>query len=371
MQSRILPPSHFLAMCAALWLTGCGEEPAPEKQVVRPVRAIKVADPSHFLDRVFPGQAKATQEIELSFRVAGPLITRPVNVGDEVKEGDVVARIDPRDFEVNLRAVKGQLAEARAAYKRANSDYERSASILKQDPGAISESAVDRAEEVRDRALANIDSLEASVQAAEDSLSYTYLKAPFDGRVVALYVENFEDVRAKQSTMRILDTSSIEMVVNIPENLISYAPEVTNIEVTFDVFPDQPIPAFVKEIGTEASQTTRTYPVTLIMKQPGGFTILPGMAGKSTGTPPAHYSKGATEIPVSAVFSPQEDGKTYVWVIDDEKKTVMRREVTAGELSDRGIRITAGLESGEWIATAGVHYLEEGQQVTLLAPESK
>jgi membrane fusion protein, multidrug efflux system len=358
---------RLLVACGAItWLAACSEKPGPEKPVIRPVRAIQVADPSKITQREFPGQAKATQEIELSFRVAGPLITRPVNVGDEVAADDVVARIDPRDFEVNLRAVKGQLTLARAAHKRAAADYERAVHILKDDPGAISRSAVDRAEEDRDRALANVDTLEASVQAAEDALSYTYLHAPFDGQVVALYVENFEDVRAKQPIMRILDTSSIEMVVHIPENLISYAPAVTKIEATFDAFPGRAIPATIKEIGTEASRTTRTFPVTLIMKQPKDFKILAGMAGTATAPPPASLLTGKLELPVAAVFSPEEDGKSYVWVIDEGTKTVKRREVTTGELGDRGIQITSGLKSGEWVATAGIHYLSEGQQVTLL-----
>ncbi len=314
----------------------------------------------------FPGRAKATQEVNLSFRVAGPLITRPVIIGDTVKAGDVLARIDPRDFEVNLRAVQGQLAEARAALKRAEADYQRLSRVFKKDPGAISETAVDRALEDQDRAAANVDSLVASVASAEDQLAYTYLKAPFDGTVVATYVENFEDVRAKQAIVRILDTSRIEMVVNIPENLISLAPYVTNLAVTFDAFPKQPVPATVKEIGTEASETTRTYPVTLIMDQPEGFKILPGMAGKADGTAPDAYRADSVVVPVSAVFSPREDEASYVWIIDEQTKTVSRRAVTATELTDQGIQVTSGLTAGEWIATAGVHYLEEGQRVKRL-----
>lgn len=267
-----------LALPALALLAGCAEKTPPQKEVVRPVKAMQVADASQLENRYFPGRAKATQEVDLSFRVAGPLITRPVNVGDAVKAGNIVARLDPRDFEVSLRAVKGQLAEARAILKRSDANYQRTKRILNEDPGATSEVAVDRALEDRDRSAANVDSLIASVASAEDKLSYTYLKAPFDGTVVATYVENFEDVRAKQPVVRILDTSRIEMVVNIPENLISLAAQVTDITVTFDAFPNRPVPATTKEIGTEASQTTRTYPITLLMDQPRDFRILPGMA---------------------------------------------------------------------------------------------
>ena len=171
--------------------------------------------------------------------------------------------------------------------------------------------------------------------------------------------------------MRIVDDSRVEMVISIPESLISYAPHVKDIKVTFDTFPDQPIPATIKEIGTEASQTTRTYPVTLIMDQPEGFKILAGMAGRTSGTPPDSFAGDRLEVPVSAVFSPEEDEKTYVWIIDEQSKTVSRREVSTGELTSRGISIASGLEPGEWIATAGVHTLKEGQEVKLLTEQRK
>jgi RND family efflux transporter MFP subunit len=357
--------NEFLALVLfpALLSSGCSEEQLPEKELVRPVRAMKVADPTQMKGRTFPGQAKATQELELSFRVGGPLIARSVNVGDTVKSGDVVARIDPRDYEVDLRNAQGQLEQARAVEKRATSDYERLKRIYEQDPGATSEAAVDRARQNRDSARANVKSLGASVANAKDKLSYTYLKAPFDGIVVNTYKENFEDVRAKQPVVRIIDNSRIEMVVNIPESLISYVPGVKNITVTFDPYPDHFIPAQVKEISAEASESTRTYPVTLIMDQPDDFKILPGMAGKAVGEPPEGLIISTAEIPVSAVFSREESPKSYVWVIDEQAQKVTRREVKTGELTDHGIEIEEGLEPGEWIATAGVHYLVDGQKV--------
>ena len=348
-------------------LYGCGKKDAAEEEVVRPVRAMKVGDSRSVESRSFPGRAKATQELDLSFRVAGPLITRPVKVGDEVRRGDIVARIDPRDFQVELSNVRAQLEHAKALLERTEADYRRLQSIFKTDPGATSEAAIDEAKANRDRAKASVDSLQASVTSAEDQLSYTYLRAPFDGRVVATYVENFEDVRAKQAIIRLLDDSQIEMVVNIPESLISLAPYVTNVYVVFDAFPDHELTAKLKEVGTEASATTRTYPVTLIMDQPEDIKILAGMAGKTVRADidvPEERAAVGFEVPVAATFV--SDGKTHVWVIDEKAKTVSKREVTTGELTDFGIKILTGLDAGEWIATAGVNYLREGQQVRLL-----
>ena len=194
------------------------------------------------------------------------------------------------------------------------------------------------------------------------------MRAPFAGIVVQKYADNFENVRAKEPVIRIVDASRIEMVVDIPENLISLAPQAKDIVVTFDAFPDTEIEAVIAEIGTEASATTRTYPVTLIMDQPPGAKILPGMAGKARSRSPiaVDQARSSLEIPVSALLTDAADGKTYVWVIDERNNTVAKRAVTSGSLTDRGIAITGGLTPGEWIATAGANYLQDGQTVRIL-----
>jgi RND family efflux transporter MFP subunit len=355
------------------FLQGCGKEEVAEKKIIRPVMAMQVTEEVHFRQRQFPGTAKATQEIDLSFRVSGPLITLPVDIGDEVSAGDVVARIDPRDYEVELRSAQGELNEAIAIMKRAEADYKRVKTIFETDPGAISQISVDNALQTRDSARARVYALTASVATKKDRLNYTHLKAPFDGIVVNKYVENFQDVRSKQAVVRIVDKSQIEMIISIPENLIALASQARNIEVVFDPFPDRKIPAEIKEIGKEASRTTRTYPVTLIMEQPDDITILPGMAGKATGEGPEDTSllPEGRPVPVSAIFSPDDIDKTYVWIIDEKSKLVTKQEVTTGRLSNTGIMVTDGLETGVWIATAGVHDLREGMEVRILEDKAE
>ncbi|MDJ0888672.1 MAG: efflux RND transporter periplasmic adaptor subunit [Desulfobacterales bacterium] len=354
----------------AVLVAGCSKEEPPQQEVVRPVKAIKVYDEAGFVVAgSLPGRAKATQELELSFRVDGPLVARPVNVGDEVKKGGLIARIDERDYQVRLRNAEGQLQRALANEERAKADYERNLSIQRKDPGAISQAAIDRTKENLDIAKADIAAFEAEVDAAKDALSYATLRAPFEGTIVATYVENYEDVRAKQPIVRMVDSSKIEMVVNLPENYISYAPHVKKVRVDFDAFPDRPLEATVKEIGTEASQTTRTYPITLIMEQPEDFKILPGMAGRSQPVDfklPQNLEETGLEIPVAAVFSDDATGKSYVWVIDEGTRQISRRELETGALTNTGIQILKGLEPGEWIATAGVNTLREGQEVSIL-----
>jgi RND family efflux transporter MFP subunit len=326
---------------------------------------MKVNDVSALQQRSFPGRASATQEVDMAFRVTGPLIARPANVGDEVQQGDILARIDPRDFEVQLRNAESNLQRARANLTRAQSDYERNLNIQQRDPSLITPAELDQSKEARDVAKAEVAALEASVDAAKDALSYTYLRAPFDGTIVATYVQNFEFVQARQRIVRLLDTTRIEFVVNIPETLISLIPYVHDIQVQFDAFPTFKIPAEIKEVGTEATETTRTFPVTLVMDQPEDIKILPGMAGRASGEvrQPSDDERPNIVIPVTAVFSTKTEGKSFVWVIDASTDTVNRREVRIGNLTNTGLVIEEGLEYGEMIATAGVHFLDEGQQV--------
>jgi len=133
-----------------------------------------------------------------------------------------------------------------------------------------------------------------------------------------------------------------------------------------------PLKLTAPEIGTEASETTRTYPVTLLMDQPEGFKILPGMAGKVTAAAPSGSHGGdSVVVPASAIFSPHEDKTSYIWIIDEQTKTVSRRAVTATQLTDRGIQVTSGLKAGEWIATAEEVELEVTDRIELAIQELK
>ncbi len=366
----------LLITVAFCLLMGCQEKP-PKKEVIRPVRAVQVEDPSAFTSRWFPGKAKATQEVDLSFRVAGPLVTFPVKVGDVVTKGQILAKIDPRDFKVSLQSVKAQLSRIKAELKRAEADYKRVMSIRKQDPGAVSQALIDRTRQVMESARAQKRSTIAAVQSAEDQLSYTKLRAPFGGTIVATFVENYEDVKAKQPIVRLIDHSRIEMIVSIPETIIHHAEELKAagraLIVLFDPFPGLEVKAGIKEIGKEASKTTRTYPVTLIMDQPKDVKILPGMAGKAKSTilPKSMEAQAGIVVPETAVFSPEGDDKVYVWVIDEKSQTVSRQEVKTGDVVNAGITILEGIKPGMWVATAGAHYLKDGQKVRLLTAKGE
>lgn len=357
---------YFICLFVIAAFTGC-DQPLEEKVYIRPVKAIRVSDPSLIRSRPFPGVIRAENRVNLSFRVDGPLVEFPVDVGDNVEEGQILAKIDPQDFQVNLEKAEANLERAKAAFSFSESDYKRAESIQKEDPGAISQSMVDRKREDQNSKRADVKSFASQMDAAKNQLEYTHLRAPFEGVVVATYVENFEFVRAKQSVVRMLDSSRIEMVVDIPEHMISYIPRIKQVTVHLDTFPDRDFEAKVKEIGTEASTTTRTYPVTLVLWQPEDIQLLSGMSGeaKFVGKVKDNQEQNEITIPITAVFSPQEKERSFLWVIDPDTRKVSLREVALGRVVGEGILIREGLLPGEWIATAGVHYLTEGQEVLI------
>lgn len=370
---RSLRPLGSRILCVVLpvlILSACSEKPE-KPEVVRPVFAMQLVDAGSILQRSFPGRARAASELNRSFRVSGPLITFPVKVGDKVSQGDILARIDPTDFENVQKSLQGQLAREQANQTRAQADFRRVDNVFKTDPGATSEAALDRTRQMRDSAIATVSSVQARVKEASDQLSYTYLKAPFNGVVVETYAENFETVVAGQPILRLLDASQIEFVINVPENLISYAPYVEDVQLTFDAFSDTKIPASISEIGKEASQATRTYPVTLLMQQPEGVNILPGMAGEAliVGSLPKNSSRSGTEVPATAVFTAGEMKDSYVWVIDEASNTLSQRKVQIRGMSQFGILIDGEVNVGDWIVTKGVNSLQEGQKVRRLGQE--
>jgi RND family efflux transporter MFP subunit len=347
-----------------LLLAGCAEEPKPKS--AKAVKAMQVSGPKELAKRTFPGRAAAGKEVNLSFRVSGPVIELAVKIGDSVKAGDLLARIDPTDFQVRLNSASSVLNAAQASNRRAEADFKRLSKARKEDPGAVSQRAVDLGLAARDEARSAIAVAQANTRTMRDHLGYTRLAAPFGGEIAKTYVDNFEAVVAKQPILRLLDPTIIEMTVSVPENLIGYTGYVTDIRVRFDALPNVEIPAVISEIGREASQATHTFPVIIALEQPpGGGKILPGMAGEATFQAKLpERAKTGIHVPPTALFAGTDTQRSYVWIIESD--AVQRREVETGALTENGILVTAGLKPGEWIVAAGAVFLTEGQKVRVI-----
>ncbi len=357
-----------IAVVVALATSGCEEKaPPPAKEVIRPVITMVVGNVEKFQSNTFPGSAKATREVNIGFEVSGKMIERRVDVGDVVKRGQLLAVLEPDRYLADVERLEAEKASLAAVLTNATTNLERQEKLLKK--GHVSQARVDNAVMAVRASEAKIKAVEAAIKRANVVLSDTGLNAPFSGTVSELFAENFQNVVAKQPIIRLLDTSRIEMEVAVPGDLIGLAPYVTKITVTFKDLGGVEVPATIKEIGNEASQTTRTYPVTIVMDHPKGARIRPGMAGQVTAIAelPDEWTKNGIEGPSAAVFSPGKARaeQAFVWIVDDASKTVALRSIELKGLGERGLLID-GVNPGERLVIAGVSALTEGQKVRLL-----
>lgn len=348
---------------------------ACEKKVIeespRPVKAIQVSKTSIESNQIiFPGTLRALGRADLSFRVDGIVIMRDITVGYKAKKGETLIQLDPREYEIAVQKAKGNVDSTQAQLDFAGRDLIRMQRIYDRDPGAISLSLLDKKRETNNRLKAELTIAQGDLDKATDDLSYTALKAPFDGIIAAIYVENHEQVRAKQPVLRFLDTVEREMEINVPERLINFilaGKGKFDFEVRLDAFPDQVFSAFIKEIGTEASSTTQTYPVTLRLQGvPDELSLLAGMSGRAILQPSSTHLSHVFIIPKAAIFTDSGQA-TYVWIVDSKTQMVHKQAVTVnGSHKGDSILIQGGLNLGDWIVTAGTSFLTEGQRVKLV-----
>jgi multidrug efflux system membrane fusion protein len=361
-----------LAICTVslALLSACGqsEEPAKTVEPIRPVKLMKVGGSLAGKTRKLPGTVRAADRVDLAFQVPGTLVELPVKEGQTVKKGTLVARIDPRDYETNLRNAEGVLAKAQAGLVYAIAEYKRYVKVKETDAGAVSDSMVALKLAGEKVARADLQSAKATVAAAKDQLEYTRLKAPFDGVIAQKYVDNYKEVQAKEAVLSLQNVIDVEVIIDVPELML--APIRKTLPRFYAEFTADPIRRFelqIKEFATQADSVTQTYRVVLVMPAPTGIRILPGMTTNVS----IEFTEGAETgaeilIPAIAVFA-DNAGHSQVWVVDPQTNKVQRRTVTTGDLSGSdSIRIVSGLSPDETIAVSGVSKLREGQMVRAL-----
>ncbi len=357
----------------AFLLTSCAKnEEEVVKEIVRPVKTFPVKTSARFEGLRLPGRVRAVQRVNLAFKqVGGRLIQLPIEgrEGELVQKGDLLARIDPRDFRVNLREAEGRLKEAEAALKLAESEYQRVKRIMEKDPGAVSQAMVDRKREAGVQARGRLKSFQAAVDDARNRLNDTHLRAPFTGVIARRYVDNFQEVKPKQPIASLQDISFVEILVDVPETVMAGAKangeDGLEAVAIFPTAPEKQFPLNLKETASEADPATQTYQAVLDMPQPQDLNVLPGMtATVLASTTEERIHRSSIIIPAIAVVAGPE-GKYHVWIVDTLSMTAHKRAVTVGPLtgSDR-ITILDGLQQGNEIVVAGILQLREGMKVS-------
>lgn len=343
-------------------LFGCAKEmPTETEPPVRPVKTLVIAGDQAGGTRSFPARIEAAQRAELSFRVSGTVQKLPIKEGDRLQEGDLVAQLDPKDYQIIVN-------DRQATFDKARKNYKRGQELVSS--GTISRVDFDSLE-------AEFKNAQAALQAAKQDLAYTQLKAPFDGMIAKRLVERFEEVQAKQPVVAIQNIEMLEVKFDVPEAIIrglrragnEGGTEVANrvqVYATFEGRSDRTYPLEFKEISTKADEKTQTFGATYLMRQWEQGVVLPGMT--ATVTVDFGGTLGADivhTVPVTAVVGDYKLDPR-VWVVDEASMTVAPRPVKVGRMVGDGIVVREGLEPGMRVVTAGTPFLVKGMKVRLM-----
>jgi RND family efflux transporter MFP subunit len=352
--------SKLSILAAALIATTVGgcDKPAPSASEARPVRTVTVERGADGETTSLTGHIRAKDQVGLAFRLDGRMIERPVNVGDVVQAGQVVARLDPENQQNSLRSAQADLASAEAALTQARLTFGRQQKLLAD--GWTTQARFDEAEQALVTAQAQVDSAQAHLRIAQDQLSYTDLSADAPGAVTAVGAEAGEVVRAGQMVVQLARQGGRDAVFDVPEELIRTGPRDPVVEIALTGDPQVRATGRVREVSPQADPATRTFQVKVgIIDPPEAMRLGSTVTGSiRLSAPPG------VEVPASVLT--QADGRPAVWVVDPQSQTVSLRNVDVLRYDPATVIVSQGLETGEIVVTAGVQTLRPGQKVRLL-----
>jgi RND family efflux transporter MFP subunit len=353
----MLKPRIVAAALIAATVAGC-DKPAPSAPQARPVRTVTVERRAGGETVSLTGQVRAKDQVSLAFRLDGRVIERPVNVGDVLQAGQLVARLDPQNQQNAQRSAQANLTAAEAALTEARLTFERQQSLL--EGGWTPRARFDAAQQALQAAQAQVTSAQAQLRLAEDQLSYTTLFADAPGAVTAVGAEPGEVVRAGQMIVQLARQGGRDAVFDVPEQLIRTAPRDPVVQITLTDDPNVKATGRVREVAPQADAATRTCQVKVgIIDPPEAMRLGSTVAGRiQLAAPPG------VEIPASALT--EANGRPAVWVVDPQSQTVSLRNVDVARYDPASVVVSQGLEAGEVVVTAGVQVLRPGQKVRLL-----
>jgi RND family efflux transporter MFP subunit len=354
----------LLILLLSLPLLGCRDESPPQEEIIRPVRYQNVRPASDLLRRTFAGTAKAGTESRLSFRIDGAIEEVAVKVGDRVRKGQLVARLDDTDYRLQVQEARAALANSEAQARNAEAAYDRVRSLYES--RNASRKDLDAARATSESAEAAVRASASRLELAHSQLRYTRLVAPTDGAIASVPGEINENIETGTIIAVLTSGSLPEVTSAIPESLITQVRKDMAVTVQFDAIAHRQFPARVTEVGVAAIDRATTYPVTVRLDDPLAL-IRPGMAAEVTFLLPKTVGAAGFLVPPEAV-NEDRDGR-FAMVIEPLDKglaIVHRRAVRIGELTSEGLEVLSGLDNGERVVTAGISRLADGQKVRLL-----
>ncbi|WP_247268409.1 MULTISPECIES: efflux RND transporter periplasmic adaptor subunit [Pseudomonas] len=337
-------------------LAACSKsEPPPEP--VRPVLSIKVQALNEETLGRFAGSIQARYESNTGFRVGGRIASRNVDVGAEVQKGTLLATLDPSDQQNQLRSAQGDLAKVQAQLINAQANARRQQALF--DRGVGAQAQLDIATTDLKTTQASLDQARAAVNQSQDQLGYTELRADHKAVVTAWNAEAGQVVTAGQQVVTLAQPDIKEAVIDLPDTLVDEIPSDVVFLVAGQLDPSINTTATIREIEPQAQSATRTRRARLTLANtPDGFRL-----GTAISVTLSSAIKPRIELPATALQ--EADGKTRIWVIDTQSKTVAPRDVSVISRADGTVVLAGGVKSGEQVVTAGVNSLKPGQAVKL------
>jgi RND family efflux transporter MFP subunit len=344
----------LMALLAALMLAGCQAQTAPVAKIERPVQVQRVVYGNGASARDFVGVVRARHETDLGFRVGGKIVTRPVNIGDRVRAGEIIARLDPRDFKLQVESTEAELAAAMSNLTQAAADLDRYTTLKARGYAAVAE--FDRKKAANDEADGRVMRARRAVDLARNQLDYADLKANADGVITATHAEPGQVVAVGQPVALLAHRGEKEAVVAMPETWLRDVRQ-SNATVRLWANGNRRFQATLRELSPQADPATRTYAAR--------FTILDADDAVAFGMTATVTLERADEqavarLPLSSVLNRGKGPAVYL--VDDSGELVLR-QVTVAAFTEDAALVSSGISNGDRIVTLGVQKLEAGVKV--------
>jgi membrane fusion protein, multidrug efflux system len=366
---RLAPPL-ILGAAALLALSACNGNKAPSAPpavvVAVPVRADTGTSGGTAIR--YPIEIAARYSNPMSFRVAGKLIERKVRIGDTVKKGDVVARLDPIDAQKQASSAQAALEAAEHRFLFAKQQLDRDSAQAAQN--LIAASQLEQTQDAFSAAQAARVQAEAQRVIASNNLQYNTLIADHDGVITSESADTGQVVAAGQAIYGLAWSGAVDATVDAAANDLGRIAIGQAARVTFQGLPGRSFVAHVREIAPAADPQSRTYRVKLTLAQPDQAVRL-GMTGDAIFSPMA-AAAGAMPVeptftvPATAIF--HQGNSPAVFVVSANNSTLVLRPVTVRSYSDRSAVVANGLKDGDTLVVAGVHSVYAGERVTVVRP---
>lgn len=347
----------FAAVAFAAILSGCSDEKKVAEQVIRPVKVVEVKAPQDGPLLQYSGSIRARTEVPLGFRVDGKIMERMVDVGQQVKAGQAVARIDVTDYALSVRQAEAELASADKQVEISQLALKRAETLQSQN--ATSQSSLEQAQLGSRRALAQRDAAQSALTQARNRVGYGVLTSDVDGIVTAVNAEAGQVVAAGTPVVRVARDGQKEIEVAIPEAEIRQFAPGKVVTSTFWSDGNLVLDGKVREVAGSADQQSRTFIVRVSL--PDNPALRLGM----TATIATHASSSEKGFVLPLAALSKQDGKSIVWLVDAASAKVQPRTVQVDGFTEDGVRITDGLKPGDLVVAAGTQFMQPDLQVKI------